>query len=183
MIKESVPAAEALDRLKGGNKKYADKNAYHGDVSAPVRTAHMEGQLPYAVILSCSDSRVIPESIFSAGIGELFVIRVAGNGAAPSVLGSIQYAVSHLGVKLIVVMGHENCGAVAAALKGEEQGHVGALISDIKAAISEETDADKACELNARAAVQKICRELNLPDDVEVVPAIYKMSTGEAEFL
>lgn len=100
------------------------------------------GQKPYAVIVSCSDSRVIPECIFSAGIGDLFVIRVAGNVIDKYQLGSIEYAAEHLCCKLVVVLGHTQCGAVGAA-KGKCGGFVGFITDEIRRAVGTETDAVK----------------------------------------
>ena len=97
----------------------------------------IDGQKPYAVILTCSDSRVVPELIFDTGIGELFVIRIAGNVASPSSIASIEYAVTHVDVKLIVVLGHQNCGAVTAALGGVDNGkNIDHLLNFIQPAIS-----------------------------------------------
>ena len=107
-----ISASEAKKILIEGNQRYIHAKAGTGDVSARLRqkTAE-EGQQPYAIIISCSDSRVIPEAIFSAGIGELFVIRVVGNVLDNHQLGSIEYAAEHLGTKLIVMLGHTGCGA------------------------------------------------------------------------
>ena len=105
-----ISATEAKKKLIEGNQKYIDAKAGEGDVSTQLRrkTAE-EGQQPYAIIISCSDSRVIPEAIFSAGIGDLFVIRVVGNVLDNHQLGSIEYAAEHLGTKLIVMLGHTGC--------------------------------------------------------------------------
>ncbi len=107
----SYTANEAVSKLKKGNLNYISANRNDGDVSSAVRLKTcVEGQKPYAIIITCSDSRVIPESIFSAGIGDLFVIRVAGNVIDNHQLGSIEYAAEHLGCRLILVMGHNHCG-------------------------------------------------------------------------
>ena len=104
-------AEEALEKLKNGNARYLNLEKNEGNISAEIRKKTcMEGQRPYAVIITCSDSRVIPESIFNAGLGELFVIRVAGNVIDNHQLGSIEYAAGHLGCPLILVMGHNHCG-------------------------------------------------------------------------
>jgi carbonic anhydrase len=110
-------AEEALERLKEGNRRYVG-GADAGDVSASVREDKARnGQRPYAVVIACSDSRVIPETIFNAGIGDLFVIRVAGNVIDPHQLGSVEYAAAHLHCPLVLVLGHTGCGAVSAALE------------------------------------------------------------------
>lgn len=112
---------EALKLLMEGNKRFASGNFSRKDFS-PERRKKLseEGQAPFAVILSCSDSRVPPEIVFDQGLGDIFVVRNAGNVVEPVALGSLEYAVKYLGVPLIVVMGHEKCGAVKAAVDGEE---------------------------------------------------------------
>ncbi|MDE6273568.1 MAG: carbonic anhydrase, partial [Clostridiales bacterium] len=106
-MQEAISAQVALKRLKAGNANYLNATTGLGDISPEKRAeTSINGQNPYAVVVSCSDSRVIPECIFSAGIGELFVVRVAGNVIDQHALGSIEYAVEHLGCRLIVVLGH-----------------------------------------------------------------------------
>ena len=108
MQKENLSAEEALQKLKDGNQRYLTAEANPGDVSPKIRQYTCEnGQSPYAIVITCSDSRVIPESIFCAGIGELFIIRVAGNVMDKHQLGSVEYAADHLGTNLVVVLGHE----------------------------------------------------------------------------
>ena len=137
MQKEYISAEDALKRLKKGNEIYLNAKTGSGDISADIRLAtSVNGQKPYAVIVTCSDSRVIPEYIFSAGIGELFVIRVAGNVIDNHQLGSIEYAAEHLGCKLVVVLGHTQCGEVGAASK-QKFGYVGFICDDIRRAICE----------------------------------------------
>ena len=107
MSHQGMPAEKALEKLKDGNKSYLNAVSNPGDVSSDIRKKTCdEGQFPYAIVITCSDSRVIPESIFSAGIGEIFTIRVAGNVMDNHQLGSVDYAADHLGSKLIVVLGH-----------------------------------------------------------------------------
>ena len=114
----NLTADEALERLREGNARYLGASQAQGDVSPELRqSTFCEGQHPYAIVLACSDSRVIPEAIFSAGIGDLFVIRVAGNVVDKHQLGSIEYAEDHLGCSLVVVLGHTGCGAVDAAMQ------------------------------------------------------------------
>lgn len=111
------------------------------------------GQHPYAIVIYCSDSRVIPEQIFSASIGELFVIRVAGNVLDHHQLGSIEYAAGHLHCQHVIVLGHTGCGAVAAALSGGGDGFIQYITDDILEAVEEERDPEKACALNVEHAV------------------------------
>ena len=114
---------DALKRLKEGNERF-QKDKLDGQLQDSKRRGSLTGgQSPYAIILSCADSRVVPELAFDTGLGEIFVIRVAGNIANTSSVASIEYAVAHLGVNLIMVLGHESCGAVGAAIAGGDNGH------------------------------------------------------------
>ena len=184
-----VDAAQAIGRLKQGNKAFLDARTSVGDVSPEMRLHGYEhGQQPYAVIVACSDSRVIPESMFSAGLGELFVIRVAGNIIDAHQLGSIEYATEHLGCKLVVVLGHTRCGAVTAAIKGETDGHIKYVIDEIKDAIGDETDDLAACKLNVQHSIARIEESLDIrreeqQDGLQVVGAVYHLDTGVVEFM
>lgn len=181
---QGLPAEEALAKLKQGNEKYLNASANPGDISPAIRKNTCEnGQFPYAVVLTCSDSRVIPESIFSAGIGELFTIRVAGNVVKDFELGSVEYAADHLGSNLIVVLGHTNCGAVGAAIGGGAEGFIQTITDEIKAAIGEEKDGYKASCLNVENSIQKIKSNLHMADSVKVVGAIYHIEDGRVEFM
>jgi carbonic anhydrase len=131
---------EALQRLLDGNKRYVEsKMNACGEVNAAAREKLAKTQKPYAIILSCSDSRVPPEIIFDKGLGEIFVVRVAGNVPDPIILGSIEYAAEHLGSPLVMVLGHERCGAVTAAVdaKGKPEGNIGAIIKAIAPAVKQ----------------------------------------------
>ena len=189
-----ISAAEAKQKLIEGNQKYlaakaGDAKAGIGDVSAEMRRkTATEGQEPYAIIISCSDSRVIPESIFSAGIGDLFVIRVVGNVLDNHQLGSIEYAAEHLGTKLIVMLGHTGCGAIKAVIEGHSGGFIDYILKDIAFAIGDEKDEYKATCLNVEHGVQRIRDELKIhpiDDDkgVEVVGAIYDIEDGTVTFM
>ncbi len=185
MSHANLSAAEALEKLKKGNARYLDAASNPGDISSLIRKKTCEeGQSPYAVVITCSDSRVIPESIFSAGIGELFVIRVAGNVIDNHQLGSVEYAVDHLGSKLVVVLGHSHCGAVGAAMGSDPSGYVKFITDEIRAAIGDETDELKACCLNVGRSVSRIKDSLNDQDgDVKVCGAMYHIDSGKVEFL
>ena len=181
-------AAEALEKLKRGNEKYMTAEKNDGNVSLTLRQKTCsEGQFPYAIVVTCSDSRVIPESIFSAGIGELFVIRVAGNVIDNHQLGSIEYAADHLGSRLVVVMGHSHCGAVGAAISSAPEGYVKSITDEIKKAIGDEKDDYKACCLNVKNSVKIVEESLKIKQDDEnglkVCGAVYHLEDGRVEFL
>lgn len=174
-------ASSALERLKKGNALYINSVKFSGDISPEIRRHTAEhGQKPYAVIVSCADSRVIPECIFSAGIGELFVIRVAGNVVDNIQLGSIEYAVEHLGCKLVVVLGHTGCGAVGAALK-QNGGYVKFITDEIRRSLGVETDGVKASILNVKQSVSKIENAIKA-EGLTVSGALYHTESGIVDF-
>jgi len=179
-------AEMALARLKQGNEIYMkDKN--NGDISLLKRQdTFQNGQHPYAIIISCSDSRVIPESIFNAGIGDLFVIRVAGNVMDDHQLGSVEYAAHHLGVKLIVVLGHNHCGAVDAAVNHDPDGYIKFITDEIKKAVGDEKDEYKACCLNVKHSMEIIENSFEIHQEEEhglkVVGAVYHIENGKVDF-
>lgn len=178
----NISANEALERLMTGNKAYVSSNKFGGDVSQGIRMQTSQfGQKPYAIVITCSDSRVIPEVIFSAGIGDLFVIRVAGNVVGNNQLGSVEYACEHLGCRLAVVLGHTDCGAVAATCDGAEGHHVMSIIDEIRHAIGGEKDKYKANILNIKQSVAKIESNIKL-DGVKVLGAIYDIESGKVDF-
>ena len=189
MHSENISAAEALKKLQEGNKRYLQAETNPGDVSPKIRQKTCdEGQIPYAIVITCSDSRVIPESIFAAGIGELFVIRVAGNVMDNHQLGSIEYAADHLGCKLVVVLGHEHCGAVNAAIHHEPAGFVKTITDEIRKAIGEEKDELRASCLNVERSVSVIRDSLGIQetdenDGLKVCGAVYHIDSGSVEFL
>ena len=169
------------ERLISGNRLFIENS------SAEIRIETAEhGQHPYAIVIACSDSRVIPEEIFSAGIGDLFVIRVAGNVLDHHQLGSIEYAAAHLECKTIILLGHTGCGAVSAALSGHHDGFITYIVEDILEAIGEETDPAAACRLNVTHGVNRIRKEFaDHPEiqGVEIVGAVYDIRSGEVEWL
>ncbi len=127
---------EALDKLLEGNRRYLAGECRGEGRHEDRRAGTVCGQAPFAIVLGCSDSRVPPEIIFNSGIGDLFVIRVAGGVAGEFVLGSIEYAAAHLHTPLLLVLGHTNCGAVTAAVAGaEEEGHIGAVLCELCEAV------------------------------------------------
>src|SRR5512133_15490 len=136
----SVAAAEAISKLKEGNGRYTSGNLQHPGQTAERRTELAKTQHPFAAIVSCSDSRVPPEIVFDQGLGDLFVVRVAGNVINDEGMGSIEYTVDHLGTRLILVLGHQSCGAVKAAretiaARSKAPGHIQSLVAAIQPAV------------------------------------------------
>lgn len=186
-LEYKVSAEQALQKLREGNEKYLSAKTGCGDISPEARKKTCEnGQRPYAVIVTCSDSRVIPECIFSAGIGDLFVIRVAGNVIDDHQLGSIEYAAEHLGIRLVVVLGHDHCGAVDAAINHDPEGYIRFITDEIKTAIGDETDDYRACRLNVRHSVELIEQSFEIHREEEhglrVIGALYRLADGKVEF-
>src|SRR6476660_10639011 len=136
----AISADEALQRLKRGNERFLAGTARFPTVQKEVLAALAKGQQPYATILGCSDSRVPPELIFDAGFGELVIVRVAGNVISPEVMGTLQYAGVHLQTPLFVVLGHEGCGAIKAALAArhgaQEPARIAVLLDSILPGLS-----------------------------------------------
>lgn len=175
-----VSADDALKKLILGNKQYV-LYSKHGDFSLKKCTqTAKEGQHPYAIVVCCADSRTIPEVIFGAGIGELFVVRVAGNVVKETQLASIEYAVEHLGCKLIVVLGHSDCGAVTAAFNGVEGNYVNAIINEIKQAIDGEKSLADSITKNIANSVNII---KNAFPQVATHAALYQLNSGRVVFL
>ena len=177
-----------LQTLKAGNAAYVKSGAFSGDISKERRLALTGGQSPRAVVIACADSRVIPEVIFSCGLGELFTIRIAGNVIDAHQLGSIEYAVSHLKTPLVVILGHTGCGAVQAALHGVADGHIRYIVDAIRKAIGDETDPLAACHLNVLSAAREIRAAFSAEEDPllreeQVASAVYDIETGKVEWL
>lgn len=187
MIKMNNP--KLLERLQKGNDEYVRSGRCDGDFSPSIRElTESKGQHPYAIIITCSDSRVIPEAIFNAGIGDLFVIRVAGNVLDDHQLGSIEYAAAHLGSKLIVMLGHTGCGAVGATISGGGDGFIKYITDKISDSIGKEKDPQKACELNVINGVNEIREAFRNHEEIQaagcdVIGAIYDIKTGMVRWL
>jgi carbonic anhydrase len=158
----AVSGGSAQQKLIDGNKRYVDAKLSHPNQTAQRRGEVAKAQHPFAAIVCCSDSRVPPEIIFDQGLGDLFVIRLAGNIIDDAALGSLEYAVEHLGVKYIMVLGHERCGAVDATVKGgEAPGHIGALVKAIQPAVDKVRNLpgdvlDNAVRANVTMVVQQL---------------------------
>jgi carbonic anhydrase len=195
-----VLAEQALQQLVIGNKRFVQGEMSFPKVCKETLAGLAEEQHPYSAILCCSDSRVSPELIFDAKLGDLFVIRIAGNVMSPEVKGSLQYAGAHLRTPLFLVLGHQGCGAVKAALQYKRDSvndgrHVQVLISSILAGLSEDTprtqsEAERlaaAVEANVRWSMHQIIETPEWSNAVKhgakVVGAVYQMTTGEVCFL
>jgi len=191
-----VSKQDALAKLKDGNARYVAGNLIHPNQNPARRMQLAAGQSPFAVILGCADSRTSPEVVFDQGLGDLFVIRVAGNMADDHGTGSIEYAVEHLGSRLIVVVGHKRCGAVKAARDlaasgGHAPGKIGTLVDAIKPAVESTKNADmeETVKANVKNAVKQlreagpILKEMVDKGELGVVGGYYDLDTGVVTFL
>lgn len=193
-------AQEALSRLKEGNARFIAGKARFQTVQKDVLAELTKGQQPYATILGCSDSRVPPELVFDAGFGELFVIRVAGNVLGPSIMGTLQYAAAHLKTPLFVVLGHDHCGAVHAAIESRFHGathksRIEVLLENILPALenldgkqSPESLLESAVEANVRHTIRQLldtpeAKEKMSGNSMILVGAIYDIESGTVRFL
>ena len=169
------------ERLKEGNRRFIET----ADAARRMDTA-LNGQHPYAIVVCCSDSRVIPEQIFHADIGDLFVIRVAGNVLDNHQLGSIEYAAGHLHCGHIIVLGHTGCGAVRAAMTGGGEGLISFITDEILGAVGMERDEDKACCLNVQHAVDRLKKEFREHPEASgatIEGAVYDILSGGVRWL
>lgn len=193
-----APATESLARLKAGNARFVSSPADARPVDASRRAALARGQEPFATILSCADSRVPPEIVFHTGLGDLFVVRAAGNITDKAILASVEYASEHLNVPLVVVMGHESCGAVKAAVDTPVGQSLGPNLDYLVAAIrpSVKATASRPAAERMRAAIlanveetlndmvtgSHILRELGGEGKVQFVGAYYELESGQVYF-
>lgn len=187
----SVDPETALAKLKEGNARFSTSEVSIGKPNAAKREETAKAQHPFAIIVACADSRTAPEIVFDGNIGDFFVVRTAGNLVDEHALGSIEYAVSHLGARLIVVLGHQRCGAVIAALASDTApGHVQSLVRDlqpaVKAAKGKPGDAvDNTIAENARLVAARIYKEAELDGlarEVRIVSAVYNLDSGKIEW-
>lgn len=199
-----ISAQEALERLRQGNQRFiADKSNQDSVRHSTRRNELIEQQSPFAIILSCSDSRAPAELIFDQGLGDLFVIRVAGNIVAPSQIASIEYCAQQFGTNLVLVMGHTNCGAVNATLselqlpEAERSKNLQAIVSRIQPAVepllntslSDKELQTKAVRSNVRTSVlelqnqSEILSNLVARGELSIASAEYSLETGQVEFL
>jgi len=191
-------AEEAQKLLVEGNQRYTSGHLLKQDLGAAKRE-HLvtKGQKPFAVVVTCSDSRVPAELIFDQGLGDIFVVRVAGNVMDQVTMGSVEYGVEHLHTPLLVVMGHEKCGAVQATVDGgEAPGSIGAIVAKIKPSVEKAKAAgvtgdalyEAACDENIKATIAEIekspiVEELVHEGHLKIVAAKYQLSTGEVVFI
>ncbi|HUL72754.1 MAG TPA: carbonic anhydrase [Vicinamibacterales bacterium] len=189
-----ISALEALDRLREGNRRFAADRAGQGSVTTARRVEVAAGQEPFAIILGCSDSRVPAELVFDQGLGDLFVIRVAGNIVAPSQVGSVEFAAERFHTRLVVVLGHSQCGAVQATLEEMRRPATGqsrnlkSIVDRIRPAVEGLTDMSQAVRANVRASANHlrhgsaVLEQLVLTNGLVVVGAEYSLETGLVDF-
>jgi len=192
----AAPTADAvLGELKAGNQRHVKTQYQHPHQTAARRQTLAHGQQPHAVILTCADSRVPPEIVFDEGLGDLFDVRVAGNVAGDAEIASIEYAVEHLHTPLVVVMGHQSCGAVGAAIEGgEAPGHLPSLVNAIAPAVEKARKlhgdlSDNAIRINVEMVVDQlrashpVLAEAVTSGKLRIVGAVYSLSTGNVAWL
>lgn len=200
-----ITAREALDRLRQGNRRFiADLRSDAPETGQARRRALADGQEPFAIILGCSDSRVPAEIVFDQGLGDLFVIRIAGNIVAPSQIGSVEFAAERFGTPLVVVLGHSRCGAVMATLEGimqptcHQSRHLGSIVERIRPAVEPLIETElrhdqerlliQAVRANVRAAANQLRRGSEFLEsriersELLVVGAEYSLETGVVDF-
>jgi len=196
MGKSIMPSPElALQQLLDGNKRFVDTSLTHPNQDSDRRIALGDGQAPFAAVLACADSRVPPEVLFDQGLGDLFVVRVAGNILNDQLLGSLEYAAAHLDTPLIVVLGHTSCGAIGAVAQGVElEGHIASLIPAIQPAVDKVRGQEGDLTDNAAREVAKmtaiqlqesqpIMADLVKEGKLKIVPAFYELESGEVSLL
>jgi carbonic anhydrase len=193
-IQDSITPNRAVEMLKEGNQRFLDKNEQNRDLHIQVQNTS-DGQFPYAVVLSCIDSRVPVELVFDQGVGDIFSARVAGNIINEDILGSIEYACGVAGSKAILVLGHTKCGAVTSACKGVELGNITALLSKVKPAIANikqrdgEVEVEEVTKANVHQSIKEIREKSSILADLEtegkikIVGAVYHVEDGRVTYL
>ena len=189
-----LDAEEALKKLMDGNRRFVSETYDRGDIGPARRAEISKGQRPFAVIVDCSDSRVVPEFIFDQGLGDLFVIRTAGNIVDDIAIGSVEYAVKHLGVRLVLVLGHDDCGAVKATVAGgKAEGHIDAILQAIRPAVAVAMQKpgnllDNAIAqnvdmvINRLQSAQPILAQALQTGDVRIVGGVYHLKDGSVDW-
>ncbi|MBL6594258.1 MAG: carbonic anhydrase [Flavobacteriales bacterium] len=193
-IQDSISPNRAVEMLKEGNQRFLDKNEQDRDLHLQVSQTS-SGQFPYAVVLSCIDSRVPVELVLDQGVGDIFSARVAGNIINEDILGSIEYACGVAGSKAILVLGHTKCGAVTAACKDVELGNITALLSKVKPAIANiklrdgEVEVEEVTKANVHQSIKEIREKSSILADLEtegkikIVGAVYHVEDGRVSYL
>jgi carbonic anhydrase len=190
---------EALARLVAGNERFVRGEARFPTVQKEILAELAKGQRPYATVLGCSDSRVPPELIFDAGFGELFIVRVAGNVISPEVMGTLQYAGVHLRTPLFVVLGHEGCGAINAALAArhgaQQRARIALLVDsilpglrDLPPELAPDAEMRAAVEANVRWSMHQVLETPEAKDrlvegTMKLVGGVYELESGRVRFL
>lgn len=189
-----LDAEESLKKLMDGNRRFVSETYDRGDIGPARRAEISKGQRPFAVIVDCSDSRVVPEFIFDQGLGDLFVIRTAGNIVDDIAIGSVEYAVKHLGVRLVLVLGHDDCGAVKATVAGgKAEGHIDAILQAIRPAVAVAMQKpgnllDNAIAqnvdmvINRLQSAQPILAQALQTGDVRIVGGVYHLKDGSVDW-
>ncbi|HXN13074.1 MAG TPA: carbonic anhydrase [Candidatus Acidoferrales bacterium] len=191
----TMPANQALKLLLEGNQRFVAGKLEHPNQTPDRRTEVAKGQHPFASVLACSDSRTPPEIIFDRGLGDLFTVRVAGNVADKVVIESLDYSVKHLGVRVVMVLGHRRCGAVIAAVEGhsEEGKDVGPMLKELDPAVHATHDmpgdpVENAVRANVRLVMLNLAtspelRAMVISGELKIVGGIYDLDTGTIEML
>ena len=198
-VNEMTPA-EALQLLKEGNFRFLNNLSYRRDLLGRVNETK-DGQTPFAAVLSCMDSRAPAEIIFDQGLGDIFSIRIAGNIISPGILGSLEYATAVAGSKLILVLGHTNCGAIKGACDNVQLGNLTSLLAHIRPAVELEktvthdrtshnaTFVHKVTKLNVQHSAEQmlaeslVIRGLVQEGKIAIASAVYDVATGKVQFL
>jgi carbonic anhydrase len=194
MVKATMSAARALQLLLDGNQRFIAGRMEHPNQSPERRKEVAKGQHPFAAVLSCSDSRVPPEIIFDRGLGDLFVVRVAGNVATDLTIESLDYSVKHLGVRVVFILGHTKCGAVTAAVQGhDEEGDVGPMLKELQVPVEESKGepgnaVENAIRQNVLYVMKKVAtspefQPMIKDGELKIIGGIYDLDTGKIEML
>jgi carbonic anhydrase len=195
VTKPTMPATQALKLLLEGNQRFVAGKLEHPNQTPERRSETAKGQHPFASVLACSDSRTPPEIIFDRGLGDLFVVRVAGNVADKVVIESLDYSVKHLGVRVVMVLGHRRCGAVIAAVEGHEEDYqdVGPMLSELAPAVQAThgmagDPIENAVRANVKLVMLNLAtspelRALVISGELKIIGGIYDLDTGTIEML
>lgn len=191
----NISAEEALKLLKEGNERFVKGESKHPNQTVDYREHLESSQRPHAVVIGCSDSRVPPEVIFDCGLGDIFVVRVAGTTVGNVCTGSLEFALEHLNVKLVIVLGHENCGLITKAAEGEDfHHHLGSLVQTAKLAVSNTKDkpgdpVENATKENVRLLIDRLDDMSPVIDEhyksgkVKMIAAYYNLKSGKVDFM